>query len=524
MAGVLKQRAATLLIGAIRKKYPDLPIHVHTHDSAGTGVASMVACAQAGADAVDAATDSMSGMTSQPSIGALVASLEGGEFETGLNPQHLRAIDSYWAQVRLVYSPFEAGLTGPDPEVYEHEIPGGQLTNLIFQASQQGLGAQWAQTKKAYEQANDLLGDIVKVTPTSKVVGDLAQFMVSNNLTYDELLREILHVGSAISLLRSASENLQDYVPALRYLPNNEKDARSKDLRSRRDAYLNLLLDKVREMIKNGTDKPCISAAILKDEETKLSGVEVSSICLSLVSGGFETIPGTLTSCLGSLCTPEGQIFQERAYADIKRHYPDIRDAWQNSYQEEKVPYLKAIIQEAGRYYTVSSMSLPRRTVTEVNWNGALIPPKTMILVNAQAGNHDVDHFGQDAAVFNPERWLEPITEKNSMGPFEERPLTSQAHLSFGAGTRACSGQLIATRLLYAALIRILSSYKIVASESEPPNTDYVDYNQFKTALVAIPRDFKVRLIPRDKAVMEECMQSAFARTEKHYKEDIKGL
>ncbi|KAI5239928.1 cytochrome P450 [Aureobasidium subglaciale] len=342
--------------------------------------------------------------------------------------------------------------------------------------------------------------------------------------TYDDLLREILHVGSAISLLRSASENMQDYVPALRYLPNNDKTTRSKDLRSRRDAYLNLLLDEVREMIKKGTDKPCISAAILKDEETKLTGVEVSSICLSLVSGGFETIPGTLTSCLGSLCTPEGQIFQERAYADIKRHYPDIRDAWQNSFQEEKVPYLKAIIQEAGRYYTVSSMSLPRRTVTEVNWNGAIIPPKTMILVNAQAGNHDSDHFGPDAKTFNPERWLEPITEKNHMGPFQERVLTSQAHLSFGAGTRACSGQLIATRLLYSALIRILSSYKLVASESEPPNTDYVDYNQFKTALVAIPRDFKVRLIPRDKQTMEECMQAAYERTKEHYKEDVKSV
>ncbi|KAG9909227.1 phenylacetate 2-hydroxylase, partial [Aureobasidium melanogenum] len=125
---------------------------------------------------------------------------------------------------------------------------------------------------------------------------------------------------------------------------------------------------------------------------------------------------------------------------------------------------------------------------------------------------------------FNPERWLEPITEENDMGPFEERVLTSQAHLSFGAGTRACSGQLIATRLLYSALIRILSSYKIVASESEPPNTDYVDYNQFKTALVAIPRDFKVRLIPRDKETMEDCMQSAYERTKEHYKEDIKSV
>jgi pyruvate carboxylase len=187
MAGVLKPKAATILIGTIRKKYPDLPIHVHTHDSAGTGVASMVACAYAGADAVDAATDSMSGMTSQPSIGAILASLEGSEFDPNLNVHHVRAIDTYWAQLRLLYSPFEAGLTGPDPEVYEHEIPGGQLTNMMFQASHLGLGAKWAETKKAYEQANDLLGDIVKVTPTSKVVGDLAQFMVSNKLGFDDV-------------------------------------------------------------------------------------------------------------------------------------------------------------------------------------------------------------------------------------------------------------------------------------------------------------------------------------------------
>jgi pyruvate carboxylase len=201
MAGVLKPRAATQLIGALREKYPDVPIHVHTHDSAGTGVASMVACAQAGADAVDCATDSLSGMTSQPSIGAVISSLEGGDFDPGLDHHALRLIDSYWAQVRLLYSPFEAGLTGPDPEVYEHEIPGGQLTNLIFQASQQGLGEKWAHTKKAYEEANDLLGDIVKVTPTSKVVGDLAQFMVSNGLSHDEVLQKAEQLDFPSSVL-----------------------------------------------------------------------------------------------------------------------------------------------------------------------------------------------------------------------------------------------------------------------------------------------------------------------------------
>ena len=190
MAGVLKPKAARLLIGSIRKKYPDLPIHVHTHDSAGTGVASMVACAEAGADAVDVASDSMSGMTSQPSIGAVLASLEGSDLDPGMNNHNVRALDQYWSQLRLLYSPFEAHLTGPDPEVYEHEIPGGQLTNLIFQATQLGLGSQWLETKKAYEQANDLLGDVVKVTPTSKVVGDLAQFMVSNKLSYDDVLEK----------------------------------------------------------------------------------------------------------------------------------------------------------------------------------------------------------------------------------------------------------------------------------------------------------------------------------------------
>jgi pyruvate carboxylase len=204
MAGVLKPHAATLLIGAIRKKYPDLPIHVHTHDSAGTGVASMVACAKAGADAVDAATDSMSGMTSQPSINAILASLEGSDLDPGLNVHHVRAIDAYWQQLRLVYSPFEAHLTGPDPEVYEHEIPGGQLTNMMFQAQQLGLGSQWAETKKAYEHANDLLGDIVKVTPTSKVVGDLAQFMVSNKLSPEDVeakASELDFPGSVLEFL-----------------------------------------------------------------------------------------------------------------------------------------------------------------------------------------------------------------------------------------------------------------------------------------------------------------------------------
>ncbi len=332
---------------------------------------------------------------------------------------------------------------------------------------------------------------------------------------YDDMLREILHVGSAISLLRSASENYQDYVPVLRYFPNNEKNARSKELRDRRDRYLNFLLNKVRDMIDRGTDKPCISAAILKDQETKLTGVEVSSICLSLVSGGFETIPGTLTSCIGSLATTEGQALQERAYEDIKRYYPDTSSLWQQSFQEEKVPFVNAIIKEAARYYTVSAMSLPRKTVTDIDWEGARIPAKTMILINAQAANHDIDHFGPDAATFKPERWL-AFSEKDVP---EELPSQGIQHFSFGAGSRACSGQFIASRLLYTALIRLISCYKIVASEEMPPNTDYVDYNQFKSALVAIPRDFKVKLMPREGVDIAKVLREAEERTKGYYTE-----
>lgn len=125
----------------------------------------------------------------------------------------------------------------------------------------------------------------------------------------------------------------------------------------------------------------------------------------------------------------------------------------------------------------------------------------------------DVDHFGPDAGRFDPERWLK------SIDPPVEAEAVGLGHLSFGTGSRACSGQFIASRLLYTALVRILSSYKIVASETHPPNTDYVEYNQFKTALVAIPREFKVRLVPRDSSMTGMCLDAAEQRTKEHYKE-----
>ena len=164
-----------MLIDALRQRFPDIPIHVHTHDTAGVGVAAMLACYDAGADMVDAAVDSMSGMTSQPSMGALVASA--GEVDTMLKLKNVWKYSDYWEQgkpwkrnasdihlARTLYSPFDctATMKSGSSDVYEHEIPGGQYTNLHFQAYSMGLGDQFKEVKQKYAEANELLGNIIK--------------------------------------------------------------------------------------------------------------------------------------------------------------------------------------------------------------------------------------------------------------------------------------------------------------------------------------------------------------------------
>lgn len=193
MAGVLKPKSARLLVSTIRKEYPNLPIHVHTHDTAGVGIASLIACAEGGADIVDAAVDSMSGMTSQPSLGSLVRSFANTQLNTDLSTEAVSKYNNYWEQTRPLYGPFEctATMKSGNSDVFEHEIPGGQYTNLQFQAFSLGLGHKFGDVCRNYIEANKAVGDISKVTPSSKVVGDLAQFMTQNNIaTADELLQK----------------------------------------------------------------------------------------------------------------------------------------------------------------------------------------------------------------------------------------------------------------------------------------------------------------------------------------------
>ncbi|MGN8050508.1 pyruvate carboxylase [Curtobacterium sp. 22159] len=173
MAGLLRAGAAEKLVGALRERF-DQPVHVHTHDTAGGQLATLLAAARAGADAVDVAAAPMAGTTSQPSMSALVAALAHTERDTGLSLDAVGDLEPYWEAVRRAYAPFESGLPGPTGRVYKHEIPGGQLSNLRQQAIALGLGDRFEQVEDWYAEANRILGRPTKVTPSSKVVGDLA--------------------------------------------------------------------------------------------------------------------------------------------------------------------------------------------------------------------------------------------------------------------------------------------------------------------------------------------------------------
>nr|XP_058925278.1 pyruvate carboxylase, mitochondrial isoform X4 [Kogia breviceps] len=210
MAGLLKPMACTMLVTSLRDRFPDLPLHIHTHDTSGAGVAAMLACAHAGADVVDVAADSMSGMTSQPSMGALVACTRGTPLDTGVPLDRVFDYSEYWEGARGLYAAFDctATMKSGNSDVYENEIPGGQYTNLHFQAYSMGLGSKFKEVKKAYVEANQMLGDLIKVTPSSKIVGDLAQFMVQNGLSRAEAEAQ----AEELSFPRSVVEFLQGYI------------------------------------------------------------------------------------------------------------------------------------------------------------------------------------------------------------------------------------------------------------------------------------------------------------------------
>ena len=194
MSGLLRPYAAHKLVTTLKNEI-GLPIHLHTHDTSGTGVAALLKAAEAGVDIVDTAISSMSSLTSQPSLNAIVTALEGHERDTGFVDEKLLPIAEYWEHTRKFYSQFEEGLTSPTTDIYKYEMPGGQYTNLKAQVDSVGLGSRFKDVKEMYSQVNNMLGDIVKVTPSSKMVGDFAIFMVQNELHPQNIVERGKHLA-----------------------------------------------------------------------------------------------------------------------------------------------------------------------------------------------------------------------------------------------------------------------------------------------------------------------------------------
>ncbi|HEX4129016.1 MAG TPA: pyruvate carboxylase [Pirellulales bacterium] len=203
MAGLCKPYAAELLVKTLRQEI-GIPIHFHTHDTSGVQATAILKAAEAGVDIADGAMGPLSGLTSQPNLGSIVHALRFAPRDTGLNPDHVQAIDEYWEVVREYYAPFESTMKASTADVYRNEMPGGQYTNLYEQAQAVGLASRWHEICRVYAEVNDLFGDIVKVTPSSKAVGDMAIFLVANNLKTADVLdskRDLAFPESVVDLI-----------------------------------------------------------------------------------------------------------------------------------------------------------------------------------------------------------------------------------------------------------------------------------------------------------------------------------
>jgi pyruvate carboxylase len=237
MAGLLKPGAARVLVEALRDAI-DLPVHLHTHDTTGVGVATCVQGALAGAAIVDGCIDALAGGTSQPSLRAIAAALDGTEREPDLDLDALQPLNDYWASVRAYYRFLERGSAAPDAYVFRTQVPGGQISNLKHQAEALGLGGQWRRIVEAYREADEALGELIKVTPSSKAVGDLALFMVQNDLDGDSLLERAHELSFPESVVGLLKGNLGR--PPYGFPPELQKAVlgREKPLTDRPGAYL----------------------------------------------------------------------------------------------------------------------------------------------------------------------------------------------------------------------------------------------------------------------------------------------
>ncbi|RMZ92500.1 hypothetical protein DV736_g282, partial [Chaetothyriales sp. CBS 134916] len=312
----------------------------------------------------------------------------------------------------------------------------------------------------------------------------------------DELFAEITHVEEEVSKFRSTTGNLQDYIPILRYVPDvfgGGKRAAAKDMRRRRDVYLKRLNDDLDQRLEEGWQGKCIQANVIRDAETKLNEEELTSISLTMLSGGLDTLT-TLVAWSMALLS-ERQDVQDKAVEEIGKVYPQDKPLC-DADDDQSIAYIVALVKELLRYYTVLRLCLPRATVRDIVYEGKKIPAGSVIFLNAWACNMDPAVW-KDPMVFRPERWLQQ----------PDAPI-----FTYGLGYRMCAGSLLANREMYTIYLRLLAAFRIQDAEGEGGSQLSSDpvYGQDDPAqLVTVPRRMKVRLVPRNGKALALALQEA---------------
>ncbi|KAI9928499.1 hypothetical protein ASPWEDRAFT_103177 [Aspergillus wentii DTO 134E9] len=301
----------------------------------------------------------------------------------------------------------------------------------------------------------------------------------------ETLFEEITHVEEEISKFRSTTGNLQDYIPLLRLNPFSLNSQKAKEMRDRRDRYLNGLNRDLNERMEKGIHEPCIQANVILDKEARLNSEELISISLTMLSGGLDTVT---TLVAWSICLlsrrPDIQNKAARAIQEIYGKGQPMCDAG----DDQKCAYVAALVKECLRFYTVLRLALPRTSIRDISYNGIVIPKGTVFFLNSWACNMDPEVW-TDPEEFRPERWFEQ----------PDAPM-----FTYGMGYRMCAGSLLANRELYLVFMRTLNSFHI--EPHDDADWHPVKGNSDPTSLVAIPKKYKARFVPRDAKELEKVL------------------
>ncbi|KAL4861608.1 hypothetical protein BDV12DRAFT_61867 [Aspergillus spectabilis] len=298
----------------------------------------------------------------------------------------------------------------------------------------------------------------------------------------EELFDEITEVEEEISKFRSTTGNLQDYIPLLRLNPFSTISQKAKEMRDRRDKYLNALNRDLDDRMEKGIHKPCIQANVILDKEAKLNSEELTSISLTMLSGGLDTVT-TLVAWSITLLAQRPDI-QDKAAKAMKEMHSEDQPLW-DAADDQKCAYVVALVRECLRYYTVLRLALPRTSTRDITYRGNVIPKGTVFFLNSWACNMDPEVWS-DPEEFRPERWFEQ----------PDAPM-----FTYGMGYRMCAGSLLANRELYLVFIRTLNAFRIEPTD-EKVEWHPVKGNSDPTSLVAIPKKCKVRFVPKDEKVL----------------------